>query len=670
MKRKNSVMRCWVFVLILAIVVFTLLFSLQSPLVQEIQAAPESNGTELRILPLGDSITHGGPNHDSYRRPLWQSLGTNGCCIVDFVGSQTKDEPSKDYDPHHEGHFGWTTGMIKVSLPSWLQDYTPDIVLLYLGTNDAQDEDIGDTIDNLKEIITILRSDNPQVTVLIAKLIPTSKPWNTYIRLLNEDIPGIAEDMDSSNSRMIVVDQNSGFDPKEDTYDGIHPNTNGEAKVAQKWFDTLTSKVCGPLKLIEDINTANQSGTSSSVHLDARCGYILTKDNNNTDGLNGLPSITSPIHILGNEATIERRLYGTPGFRIFHVAAEGELVLERLTVRGGDKVAAGGGIYNAGGRVGVFYSTISGNYADKGGGIYNMGRGQVSLTNSTVSGNFAQEGGGICNYGSSVRLTYSTIGKNYAGDGGGIYNHYDAAPLRLTSSIVANNYSGGDCSGYWFESNGYNLDSDGTCGLDADNKNDLPNKDPVFGYLRDNGGPTWTHGLMRNGEGGATKDSPAIDRIPIGANECGEEPISSDQRGEGRPADGNGDGTAGCDIGAFERQEGETAIDLLFFVARPAADRVLLAWETATEVDNAGFNLWRSEAEDGEYVRINETLIPAEGNATSGAAYRYADDDVTRGVTYYYKLEDVNIRGVSTFHGPVSATPGPGGRIVSPSGLK
>jgi hypothetical protein len=78
---------------------------------------------------------------------------------------------------------------------------------------------------------------------------------------------------------------------------------------------------------------------------------------------------------------------------------------------------------------------------------------------------------------------------------------------------------------------------------------------------------------------------------------------------------------------------------------------------TASEIDNAGFNLYRAESKDGEYVKINSALIPAEGNGTSGATYQYIDKDVKNRTAYYYKLEDIDIYGVSTFHGPVSATP-------------
>jgi len=69
------------------------------------------------------------------------------------------------------------------------------------------------------------------------------------------------------------------------------------------------------------------------------------------------------------------------------------------------------------------------------------------------------------------------------------------------------------------------------------------------------------------------------------------------------------------------------------------------------------FSLWRSEAEAGPYTRLNAQLIPARGGPTTGASYSYDDEAVTNGITYWYKLEDVDTHGVSTFHEPLSATP-------------
>jgi len=98
-------------------------------------------------------------------------------------------------------------------------------------------------------------------------------------------------------------------------------------------------------------------------------------------------------------------------------------------------------------------------------------------------------------------------------------------------------------------------------------------------------------------------------------------------------------------------------IQLSHFEASPQSWKIILLWSTDSEIDNAGFNIYRSESEDGEYIQINEDLIPAKGSPTEGSYYEFIDDDVKNRKTYYYKLEDMDLNGVSTTHGPVSATP-------------
>jgi hypothetical protein len=100
-----------------------------------------------------------------------------------------------------------------------------------------------------------------------------------------------------------------------------------------------------------------------------------------------------------------------------------------------------------------------------------------------------------------------------------------------------------------------------------------------------------------------------------------------------------------------------TLLELASFTATPHDGYVLVEWKTASEMDNAGFNVWRSETEAGSYTQLNAALIPAQGGPTTGASYSYDDDAVTNSVTYWYKLEDLDLYGVSTLHGPVSATP-------------
>ncbi len=99
-------------------------------------------------------------------------------------------------------------------------------------------------------------------------------------------------------------------------------------------------------------------------------------------------------------------------------------------------------------------------------------------------------------------------------------------------------------------------------------------------------------------------------------------------------------------------------VELLYFQVAGSGSGVTLVWETAAEIDSAGFNILRSESQDGVFEKINPALIPAEGGPTQGAFYTYVDSSAESGVTYWYKLQDVDITGESYIHDPgVSVTP-------------
>jgi serine protease len=99
-----------------------------------------------------------------------------------------------------------------------------------------------------------------------------------------------------------------------------------------------------------------------------------------------------------------------------------------------------------------------------------------------------------------------------------------------------------------------------------------------------------------------------------------------------------------------------TAVDLFSFTATGTNTSVILSWETATEIDNLGFNLYRTETPGGERTRVNPELIAssAPGSAT-GASYEYTDTGVRDGIAYYYWLEELDIYGWLTLHGPAQA---------------
>ncbi|RJP88876.1 MAG: DUF2341 domain-containing protein [Desulfobacteraceae bacterium] len=109
------------------------------------------------------------------------------------------------------------------------------------------------------------------------------------------------------------------------------------------------------------------------------------------------------------------------------------------------------------------------------------------------------------------------------------------------------------------------------------------------------------------------------------------------------------------------------AITLASFAAEAHDGCINVHWETATEIDTAGFYLWRSNQKDGVYTRIEDSFTRSEAKAeTMGVAYKYMDCGVDEDAGgYYYKLEEVDFDNAkdNPFYGPI----GPVAQTVSAS---
>jgi CSLREA domain-containing protein len=205
----------------------------------------------------------------------------------------------------------------------------------------------------------------------------------------------------------------------------------------------------------------------------------------------------------------------------------------------------GGGLFNDGGEVNLNSTLVVGNNApgsgNGGGGGVRNGVATLNVTNSTITGNTtAINGGGIAN-GGTVNLANATISGNQAASGGGVYNA-NTWTVRSKHSIIANNLGNSepDFRGA-LNSQGYNLIRN-TAGMTVTGAT-VGNKigvDPRLVPLRNNGGATETMALQPG--------SPAID-----AGDPNSFP-TFDQRDVLRAQDGNFDGVALPDIGAYERR--------------------------------------------------------------------------------------------------------------------
>ena len=192
--------RAGIFCIPLFVAAFALAFAITtvSP-----STSVDAQTSTVRIMPLGDSITTHIPPYNSYRRPLWQMLNNAGYS-VDFVGSRRVDDnnvlpPNPDFDLEYEGHPGWRVDNILGSIRPWADAYDPDIVLVHLGTNDLiQGQSVDSTISELGQLIDTLRASNPNVTILMAQIIPFNRTNGQYVPTLNSRIASLVMSKNTS----------------------------------------------------------------------------------------------------------------------------------------------------------------------------------------------------------------------------------------------------------------------------------------------------------------------------------------------------------------------------------------------------------------------------------------------------------------------------------------
>ena len=110
------------------------------------------------------------------------------------------------------------------------------------------------------------------------------------------------------------------------------------------------------------------------------------------------------------------------------------------------------------------------------------------------------------------------------------------------------------------------------------------------------------------------------------------------------------------------RKGGALPVELSSFsVVRTESGAVVLSWITESEVDNAGFNLRRSEKRESGFTLINAALIAGAGTTGERQTYTFTDTSAKPGVAYYYQIEEVAFDGkretlaMRRLRGPVSA---------------
>jgi hypothetical protein len=85
-----------------------------------------------------------------------------------------------------------------------------------------------------------------------------------------------------------------------------------------------------------------------------------------------------------------------------------------------------------------------------------------------------------------------------------------------------------------------------------------------------------------------------------------------------------------------------------------------LKWSTASEVDNFGFDIYRSTSEEGPFERLTSQPIPGAGTVDEPRYYEYRDTSIDLGVEYFYYVESISVNGIRERFSPIIRAPAKG----------
>jgi hypothetical protein len=211
----------------------------------------------LRFMPVGDSMTIGSAGEHTWRYRMWQHLRDTYGGPFTLVGPRetlhdhaTDSPTSYEYaDPDFpRAHLaGWGEGWLHMAplIGDAVRSHRADVLLVSLGlidlgfyTNAEQ------TAENVCRFVAEARSANPRVRMVLLPVIPNVRAegdagFATQVTLFNELLAKTVADLDEPRSPLLLASPQSSYDINHDTYDGTHPNANGEHKIAEAFADAL-----------------------------------------------------------------------------------------------------------------------------------------------------------------------------------------------------------------------------------------------------------------------------------------------------------------------------------------------------------------------------------------------------------------------------------------------
>lgn len=262
---------------------------------------------QLRIMPLGDSITEGvllsanlsypdgtnkahpeqGLTPEGFSGSLMSGSGGYRIHLKQFLYNLNWDSymvgQKYDIGGHYEGYPGYMSSDLLAILPDILDANPPDVILLHIGTNDLPWPINPDSCyANINLMLDFIHDFDPNIHVFLAQIIPclqnTTLGQKRYPRIieLNDKFPQIARE----RSYVTIVDMWRAFTSNPDWETELmsgtwHPNNTGYRVMAEEWRDALEDVIEGRSPLVYGITPTQGTIFDSSYTCTITGDYFL-----------------------------------------------------------------------------------------------------------------------------------------------------------------------------------------------------------------------------------------------------------------------------------------------------------------------------------------------------------------------------------------------------------
>ena len=240
---------------------------LSSALIGPVQTV--SAADQIKIMPVGDSITNGDGDPGGYRKFLDYTLKQKGISF-DMVGPKKDMNASFNYNgqsvQYDSDHAGFSGFQIK-EVPGWgqanntgslynelkngnkVKQYSPDIILLIIGTNDmTANRDLTACSNDLHDLVDYMLENMNQNGVVFLASIPEFTAYGgnpQRVGNYNDTVKKVANDYANSGKNVKFADIHGCLSTSDLSSDNLHPSSKGYEKMGKFWADTIEDYLKG-----------------------------------------------------------------------------------------------------------------------------------------------------------------------------------------------------------------------------------------------------------------------------------------------------------------------------------------------------------------------------------------------------------------------------------------